>query len=435
MEALQAQLVEAATANATGALSDDLLASAQLGVLARLPRHPSPQHVPVLQKLKCWAKNELITPEQCAQTVTELTAASQPSATPAAAPAAPSEAPSQPAAAPAPAEQPSRKRKAVAGPEQVQKHAIVGALTRQHGDSLVVTHIHHSELKKQRRLWAENKERYKPKSMSAQGGNVQLPSESKPAEQAPVKKEIACQLCPRTFSCKVALKNHMLWHSAASNPKVFKAQLQPRVPYHCHIGGSIAAAAAGMPPPKKLIADFAAERAQREERRLAQRREAMHRMRERESRAEAAAGGGGEQRRGSARRRQYTAKKKLEVVEFFEQVRADTAIHKKVDYFEADARSRGVTYCSAHKWAKPAEKARLVKARGKEYGQTLVRVDSRPGVRRRGKYPEAEKEVFEKFKARRARGRKTSGRWLSVTYRKVCLMPCLLYTSPSPRDS
>ena len=249
MEALEAQLVEAATANATGALSDDLLASAQLGVLARLPRHPSPQHVPVLQKLKCWAKNELITPEQCAQTVTELTAASQPSATPAAAPAAPSEAPSQPAAAPAPAEQPSRKRKAVAGPEQVQKHAIVGALTRQHGDSLVVTHIHHSELKKQRRLWAENKEHYKPKSMSAQGGNVQLPSESKPAEQAPVKKEIACQLCPRTFSCKVALKNHMLWHSAASNPKVFKAQLQPRVPYHCHIGGSIAAAAAALPPP------------------------------------------------------------------------------------------------------------------------------------------------------------------------------------------
>ena len=64
-----------------------------------------------------------------------------------------------------------------------------------------------------------------------------------------------------------------------------------------------------------------------------------------------------------------------------------------------------------------ARAARISKAASKEHAATLLQIDK--SSRKVGAYPDVEREVFAKFKERRAKGRKVSGRWLTATARQA----------------
>lgn len=122
-------------------------------------------------------------------------------------------------------------------------------------------------------------------------------------------------------------------------------------------------------------------------------------------------------RSGSKHRRGYTAKSKLKYLEVFDAIINDDAILRKVEAFEAAPSAMGTPYTTALKWAKPQERARISKAASKEHAATLLRIDK--SSRKVGAYPDVEREVFAKFKERRAKGRKVSGRWLTATARQA----------------
>ena len=127
-----------------------------------------------------------------------------------------------------------------------------------------------------------------------------------------------------------------------------------------------------------------------------------------------------ENRRGSNRRGAYTARFKLKVLDVFDEIRANPAIPYKIAAFEADPRSKSTPYSTvkAH-WASPADRANISRGAGKEYAASLLRIDKASGIRRQGKYAEMEKLLYQKFKERRARGRKVSGRWLTAMGRQL----------------
>eukprot|EP00966_Prymnesium_polylepis_P225156 5207428-Prymnesium_polylepis.1 len=60
-----------------------------------------------------------------------------------------------------------------------------------------------------------------------------------------------------------------------------------------------------------------------------------------------------EQRRGATRRIQHSAKEKLQVLDFYDQVLGSAPAGQKGEVFEQDRRSRGVRFFNAGKWAKP----------------------------------------------------------------------------------
>ena len=110
-----------------------------------------------------------------------------------------------------------------------------------------------------------------------------------------------------------------------------------------------------------------------------------------------------------------------QIVDVFDEIRNDDLILYKVKAFESDSRTKGTAYTTAFKWTKPQERARLSTAASKEYRQSLLRVDKHPSSRRKGKYPDLEKEVYRRFKEKRVRGRKVSARWVSSTARQVMM--------------
>ena len=139
------------------------------------------------------------------------------------------------------------------------------------------------------------------------------------------------------------------------------------------------------------------------------------RVRLREAEAEADQG---EHRRGSKHRRSYTAKEKLWILGVFDSILEDPMVLLKVATFEADPRAKGTPYTTVKVgWAPPLERARISAAAGREHAATLLRIDKTS--RKKGKFAEMEAELFSRFKARRARGRKVSGRWLTAMGRQL----------------
>ena len=127
-----------------------------------------------------------------------------------------------------------------------------------------------------------------------------------------------------------------------------------------------------------------------------------------------------ENRRGSHRRGSYTARLKLKVLDVFDEVNADITITRKMEAFHADTRAAGTPYTTvrAH-WASPEDRAKISRAAGKEYASSLLRIDREPGIRKMGKYGQMEIELYQRFKERRAHGRKVSGRWLTAMARQL----------------
>ena len=108
-----------------------------------------------------------------------------------------------------------------------------------------------------------------------------------------------------------------------------------------------------------------------------------------------------------------------QILEVFDEIWNDEYITRKIQRFEEDTRTSGAPYTTVCKWAKPLERARLSTAASKEYRQSLLRVDKQPNNRKKGAYPDMEREVYCRFKEKRARGRKVSARWVSSMARQV----------------
>ena len=71
----------------------------------------------------------------------------------------------------------------------------------------------------------------------------------------------------------------------------------------------------------------------------------------------------------------------------------------------------GVAFTNVVKWHKPEEHHRLLKAAARKHASSLLRIDKES--RKKGKYAAMERDLFVLFKRRRARNRKSSGRWLT----------------------
>ena len=161
---------------------------------------------------------------------------------------------------------------------------------------------------------------------------------------------------------------------------------------------------------QRAAEDAAAFQAAKRARDLEGRRRAEQRHRERES-ADAAMAP--QQRRGSDRRRSYSAKEKLCILDFYEKVRGDGSITRKVEYFGNDQRSRGATFGLVSKW----NRRDVERGAAQEHAGTLLRIDKTS--RRMGKYAAMEKRLYALFKERRARARKVSAKWFVHTARHI----------------
>jgi hypothetical protein len=275
------------------------------------------------------------------------------------------------------------------------------------------TLVRASELRAQREA-AQRDEDYEPEQLDMRC----FPTEKQPPPPA-VQKELCCPKCPRTFPTQIGLQNHLKWHPEATREKeFFKPQPAPPAPLTpVEVGFAVDAEGlltVGFTIEGQTIVEIEAEaaagRVARQERERARSTEADRRLRLRgvEEAADAH-----EQRRGSKRRGSYTPKEKLRVLEIFDAINDDPQILRKKVTFEADSRAKGTPYTTvrAH-WSSPVQRAQISAGAGREHASSLLRIDKES--RKQGKYKEIEKELFQRFKARRARGRQVSGRWLTA---------------------
>ena len=249
----------------------------------------------------------------------------------------------------------------------------------------------------------------------------------KEVKVVPCAKPFECTKCDRRFGCHISLATHIKWHGEMTRDKTklfVPPPARPIIPVHVglaidkdsrvsvelRIGGRCIS---------EIRDEVAAAQAVLCEAQARRRAELKRRERLRDAAAEADQG---EHRVGSKRRGSYTAKQKLKVLEFFDAVSNNPAIKRKQETFQNDPRAKGVSWTTISgkgKWSDPQERARICRAAGKEHRQSLLRIDDDPARRRQGKYGDMEKEVFRLFKARRARGRRVSPRWLTATSKKV----------------
>ena len=424
LAAIERQLTEAAELHLTGTLSEGLYVAAVHGAVVALPTPAAPKHITVLKRLKQWKDDELIPLEVYSVLCTNVTTASRGPTSRAAGSESTAEQPpvqrTQPIQLTAPATSteaapPQKKLKTVSLPAGQQ--SLFAAMPD--AKKLKVTA---QELRLQREA-AGRGEGYEIEVEEM----AKFKSEKKAEEPSPaVAKEYSCSKCPRTFTTAIGLANHeKLGHSGGAQPKVFfKPQpevLPTPVEVNFDVGAdgilSVGFTLDGLTL-EAIEADLAAGRAAQAEREAARHAEAVRRqwLREAEENAEE-----GEHRRGSKHRRQYTAKEKLRILEIFDKIRGDKTIKKKVETFESDPRVKGCPYTTVKVgWDPPLERAKISAAAGKEHAGTLLRIDSTS--RKKGKFAAMEAALFDKFKARRARGRKVSGRWLTAMGRQLMLV-------------
>ena len=99
-----------------------------------------------------------------------------------------------------------------------------------------------------------------------------------------------------------------------------------------------------------------------------------------------------------------------QILEVFDNIWNDDGITHKVKASEDDARAKGTAYTTVFRWSKTVERVRITKAANREYKQSLLRIDASKNARRVGKHLDMEKEVYRRFKEKRARNRKVSAR-------------------------
>ena len=329
---------------------------------------------------------------------------------------------SSPATAPATASKAAGKRKAdelFAAPKANKQQTLFKVMP----DAQKTT-IAASELKKQRELAITGLD-YVPRKEDRRT----FDSESADVTIALVR-SYQCSRCPRTFTTPAALATHELYHAPSVKPKIFDTPPPSRACAHkveCFISvgeGGFATVSLringqtleDMAAERAIVAEHAAERAAERDAALKREAKRRHRLREAESDADK-----GEHRCGSGKRDSlYTAKEKLEQVDIADRIFLNPSITNKREGWADRAvnpKYYGAPFGNLTRWRKPAERRRLAKAAGQEHAATLLRIDRES--RKKGKYASMEKKLFASFKARRARGRKVSARWLTHMARNL----------------
>jgi hypothetical protein len=283
----------------------------------------------------------------------------------------------------------------------------------------VKTSISKEELRKQREL-ATTGVAYTPRYSDVQN----FESERGDSSASPPVKVYHCTRCTRTFAAPAALALHEKWgHESSTEPRALTMPSRPPPPRVAMLlvvatGGSISIGftIAGRPMDEvRVEATVAAERAVAEA--AARHAETQRRSRLREAEAE---GDRGEHRHGSGKRHQYSAKEQVEMVDICNRIYDEGLITNKGSAWKDKARNPkyyGVAFTNVVKWRKPEEHRRLLKAAARAHAGSLLRIDQKS--RKQGKYASMEKELFGVFKARRARSRKASARWLTHTARHL----------------
>jgi hypothetical protein len=417
LDAIEAQLTEAAELHLTGALTEGLYVVAVRGALAALPKPAAPKHIAVLKRLKQWKDDELIPLEVYNVLCTSVTTASR--GPTAGAASSGSTAEQRPVKRPAPATATQaaptpKKRKAAALPGGQQSLFAVMPEAKK-----LKTTAH--ELRAQREAAGRGEDYDVEVEEMAKFKSEKLKAEPAP----PVVKKYSCTKCPRTFSTAIGLNSHTTWaHSADTKPKEFFKPQPEVLPTPVEVNFAVDAhgiLSVGLTLDgltlEEIRAEDAAACAAQAARERQRNLEAVRRLRIREAEQEAEKG---EHRCGSARRQSYTPKEKLRILELWDNIRADPLIKKKVETFEKDKRAKGTPYSTVKVgWDPPEARAKISAAAGKEHAGTLLRIDT--NSRKVGKFAAMEAELFARFKARRARGRKVSGRWLTAMGRQLML--------------
>ena len=415
---IEAQLTQAAELVLSGGMPEALYASTLRGALAMLPMPLAPRHIVVLGKLKQWKGTELIPAAVCEQLQAAVIAASRPPTEDAGSSGA--VAPPVPASAPAKATVGGKRKQEAPAPAPAAKRAasqnsIASMFSAMGGQRLKVSA---AELQEQR-MAAARGEDYTPR--------VEKMAEFKSEEESaaapnPLVHEFGCSKCGRKFSSKIALWSHERSHSASVQEKKFFEPPPPKPTreWLCLVPTGPASVVVSFAPLHEAAAKARAARESEEERMRMRKREADLRQQLREAEANVAAT---EHRRGSNARKSYTAKQKIKILAWYDEVRADATYKNKKESFESNsARSLGAPYTTVtgkQGLATPEERARITAACGKEWAQSLLRIDKTPGARKKGTYVDMEQKLYDKFKARRARGRKVSGRWITAMGRQL----------------
>jgi hypothetical protein len=234
-----------------------------------------------------------------------------------------------------------------------------------------------------------------------------------------------CDECGRKFSTAQGLCLHKKHKHVAPGQASFSATAAvPRPTFHGKIGIKLAMAGShvcvSLSVNNKSAEAIAAE-VEEDARATAEARAARQAEAHRRRQAAAGARLTGElenlQRRGSAHRHQYTPYEKVRLIELLDEINSDEAIRNKGEAFTEDARSRGAPYTTVIKWLKPDERRAIYRASSQMHAKQLLRIDKTS--RQKGRYALMEKQLYNRFKERRAHARKTSARWIVHTARHL----------------
>ena len=129
----------------------------------------------------------------------------------------------------------------------------------------------------------------------------------------------------------------------------------------------------------------------------------------------------GEHRRGEGQRKSHDFKTKAACVDIADRIYDDLTITNKTEAWKDPGKNPkfcGMPFSNLIRWMKPEERRTVAKALAKNHAGTLLRAGDAES-RRTGKYAAMERTLFASFKAKRARGRLVSGRWLTHMARNI----------------
>ena len=276
------------------------------------------------------------------------------------------------------------------------------------------TSILASELKAQRELAAQGKD-YSPRQHDGT-----FDSEKPSSDVVKPLATYQCLFCPKTFNTPGSLSSHAKWtHGPDTKPKIFAPPPPPPPPPRIELSWHVSAegrvrlrlAKIGGVATEQIEAErvAAAEQAATRTNQLGAEAKRRERKREAEDQVES-----GEHRGGSGSRNSYNPKQKLAAVAVRDDIYLNPLITNKGQAWADKAinpKFYGIPFGNLHRWSQPEDRRRLAVAAAQAHAGTLLRIDKES--RKKGKYATMEKELFDRFKARRARARKASPRWLT----------------------
>ena len=376
LDVIEAKLVEMAECYNTGAVNESIYGTMLRGALIELPMLESPGHIRVLESLKKWKELRLLPAELHGELQKAVMGAAHPQKAPT-----PPPPPQPPSPDPSLLSPPPPPPKLTA---PVQPPVLSAAPARSANGQFANTHKKRGREAGQLTLFQAlpGAKRYlfrANQSVAEPGADVDmLEMASFPSEQRQLReqaKSFECTKCLRTFSSRVGLVNHMLWHPSTTRDRVVQGaapcESEP-APYLslafdlCPVTGpgqwlTLSLCLDGQPVEDILANSAALARASAErEARLEQ--EKIRRQQMRDAAAAAAEEDG---RCGSKRRGSYTPKQKLALLEIFDKIRDDDTIFRKTEAWLAEKRVAGAPYTTVCKWARPADRAKICAAAGK----------------------------------------------------------------------